>query len=138
VSIIELNRKPSPTDLRWFGFILVVFFGILGTVAWLRFGRLDVAWILWPVGVGLATVYFAVRPLRIPMYLGWMRLFFPLGWTISHAVLLVLYFFVVTPIGLVMRVMRYDPMARRLDPGAPSYWVEHRTGGDPARYLRQF
>jgi hypothetical protein len=72
------------------------------------------------------------------MYLGWMRLFFPLGWTISHAVLLVLYFVVVTPIGLVMRVIRYDPMARRLDPDAPSYWVEHRTGGDSARYLRQF
>jgi hypothetical protein len=33
VSIIELSRKPSDTDLRWFGFIVAAFFGILGTVA---------------------------------------------------------------------------------------------------------
>lgn len=138
MSIVELDRKPTPADLRWFGVIVAVFFGILATVAWLRFDRPDTGRVLGGVGVALAAVYYAVRPLRIPMFLGWMRLFFPLGWTISHVVLLVLYFLIVTPIALVMKIVRYDPMERRLDPEAKTYWVEHRTGEDPARYLRQY
>ena len=86
----------------------------------------------------LPAVYFAVRPFRIPIYLAWMRLFFPLGWTVSHLALAVLYFAVVTPMALVMRLLRYDPMSRRWDASARTYWVEHRTGGEPSRYLRQF
>jgi hypothetical protein len=136
--IVELDRKPTAADLRWFGAVVAAFFGILGAVAWLRFGRADVGQILGAAGGGLASVYYLVRPLRVPMWQGWTRLFFPLGWTVSHLALAVLYFLVVTPIALGMRLVRHDPLARTLDRNAATYWIEHRTGRDPARYLRQY
>lgn len=42
----------------------------------------------------------------------------------ASALLAVVYLLVITPIGLVARVVR-DPLRRRLDPAAPSYW-NHR------------
>ncbi|MGH2570793.1 MAG: SxtJ family membrane protein [bacterium] len=138
MSFVELDRKPTVADLRWFGTVVAAFFGILAAVAWLRFDRPFAAGMLGAAGAGLAAVYYLVRPLRIPMFHGWTRLFFPLGWAVSHLALAVLYFLIVTPIALVLRVVRKDPLARTFDRDAATYWVEHRTGRDPARYLRQY
>ena len=138
MSVLELKGQPSRSDLRWFGPILVVWVAMMGAIAYFRFDAPRVAMILWIAGGVFPLLYFAVPPLRIPLYLGWMRVFFPVGWTISHVVLLVLFYGIVTPTALVMRLVRYDPMKRRWDRAAKSYWTEHRTGGETSRYLRQY
>ncbi|MBM4108330.1 MAG: hypothetical protein FJ255_05885 [Phycisphaerae bacterium] len=72
------------------------------------------------------------------LYTGWMYAALPIGWTISHALLALIYYAVLTPIGLVMRLLGNDPMQRRLDRAATTYWSEHRPPTDPKRYFRQF
>ncbi|MDP6528667.1 MAG: SxtJ family membrane protein [Gemmatimonadota bacterium] len=136
--MIELNRQPSRRDLLWFGVILFVFFGVIGAVARFRFDAPTAGAAMWYAGGVVTAGYFAVDRLRVPIYLGWMRLFFPLGWTISHLVLVVLYFAIMMPIGLLMRIGRYDPLCRRKDPDAPSFWQKRKVAGDSSRYLRQF
>jgi hypothetical protein len=124
--------------LKWFGFILPVFFAMVGSAAYFKLDAQSAAYVLWGVG-GLATALYAfVRPLRFVMYIGWMHLFFPLGWTISHVVLSVLFYGIVTPMAAVMRLIGFDPMKRKLERDAESYWIEEPTGDDPARYLRQY
>ncbi|HEU4365360.1 MAG TPA: SxtJ family membrane protein, partial [Candidatus Krumholzibacteria bacterium] len=76
--------------------------------------------------------------LRMPLYLAWMRVFFPLGWVVSHAILIVIYYAVLTPIGLVLRLVGYDPMRRRFDRGASTYWAEHRSDDDLSQYFRRY
>lgn len=138
MSVIEINRRPSRRDLFWFGFILPVFFAIVGTVARGKLGAPGAGNGLWMAGGILTAAYWLVPPLRIAVYLAWMHVFFPLGWLVSHTVLAVLFFGIVTPMAVVMRLIGRDPMRRRREPGAATYWTEHRTGGDPSRYLRQF
>ena len=48
------------------------------------------------------------------------------------------YFLVITPIGLAMRLAGRDLMSRRFDPGAESYWLPHKADKDAGRYFRQF
>jgi hypothetical protein len=48
------------------------------------------------------------------------------------------YFGVVTPVGLLLRLTGRDPLQRAFDLGRASYWTEHRTGDDPRRYFRQY
>ena len=48
------------------------------------------------------------------------------------------YYFVVTPAGLLLRVLGRDPMKRRFDRAAKSYWRETEKGIEPERYFRQF
>lgn len=136
--MIELDRRPTSRDLLWFRYILPVFFGALGAMLRWKAGHPTAAWGVWGVGLALTATYALVPPLRFPFYQAWMRVFFPLGWTVSHAVLVVVFYGVVTPVALLMKLVRYDPMNRRFDRGSETYWTERRGGGGLARYLRQF
>jgi Saxitoxin biosynthesis operon protein SxtJ len=138
MAVIDINRNPSRRDLTWFGLLLVVFFGLVGALVLWHAQSAIAAWIIWSLGAILGIVYFAVRPLRHPLYIGWMSVFYPIGWTVSHLILGIIFFLVLTPIGLLMRLCGYDPMQRQFEREAPSYWLSHNPTDDTARYFRQF
>jgi len=68
----------------------------------------------------------------------WMTVMYPIGWAISHALLALVYFGWVTPIGLLMRLFGYDPMRRRLTRQKASHWVRRKPIGNINRYFRQY
>ena len=138
MGLIEIKRNPSRRDLAWFGAILAAFCGVVGTVLWWKFGVPRAATIVWGVGLVVAALYYAVRPLRRPIFVGWMYAVFPIGWIISHVILALVYYLVLTPCGLLMRIAGRDPLQRKLDPEAESYWIEHEQMKDRNRYFRQF
>jgi hypothetical protein len=72
------------------------------------------------------------------LYVGWMYAALPMGWTVSHIILGVIFYLVFAPMGLVMRLFGRDAMHRRLDRAAATYWIEHNPAGKPSRYFRQF
>ena len=43
---------------------------------------------------------------------------------ILKGVLLVLFFTVMTPIGLILRILRIDFMQRKLNKNVPTYWIQ--------------
>ena len=57
------------------------------------------------------------------MYVGWMDASWPMGWVFSHVLLGVTYYLVITPIGLILRLLGKDPMRRRFDREAKTYWI---------------
>lgn len=138
MGLIEINKNPSLRELRWFGVILLAFVGFVGVVLRFQFGLDTAAMAVWIAGGALAVAVLLVPPLRKPVYIGWMYAAFPIGWTISHLLLAFTYYLVLTPIGLIMRLVGHDPMTRRLDRAAKSYWVPHDPHGAPERYYRQF
>jgi ABC-type uncharacterized transport system permease subunit len=125
-------------DLRWFGAIFALFFAIVGGLVRWKFGAPAAGTVIWLTAAGLTLLYYAMPPLRRLLYLGWMYVAFPIGWVISHVVLAIVYYLVFTGTGLIMRLLGHDPLQRSFEPDAPTYWVEHRPGGDRARYFRQF
>ncbi len=58
-----------------------------------------------------------------PVYSGWMKLGMLLSKITTTIILGVVFFVVMLPIGLLVRVFRSDPMARKFDAGATSYRV---------------
>lgn len=138
MALLEINRNPSRRDLAWFGAVLLLFF-LVGGGAIGRASHSDVARnILWGAGILAALVYYAAPSLRRPMFVGWMHAAYPLGFVVSHLLLGIVYFGVITPIGLLMRAVGHDPMTRRFDRSAPTYWVERGRVGDVKRYFQQF
>jgi hypothetical protein len=131
------SRAPSEGDLRWFGAILLAFFGLVGAVVGWQSGSLRAAAILWGLGAGLALLYTAIRPLRQPLYRLWMAAVLPIGWLVSNLLLGAVFYLVITPIGLLARAFGRDPLTRRFEPDADSYWIEDDPGGEPGRYYRQ-
>jgi hypothetical protein len=139
MALIELNLNPTRSQLRQFaGIWFPAFWAVVGGMLWYRTGVLPtVVIVLWVVAavISLAGI---INPRWIrPVFITWMRLAYPIGWTVSHLMLAIIYYLAITPIGVLMRLMGRDPMQRRLDRQAPTYWVPHNPGGDMARYFRQ-
>ena len=45
---------------------------------------------------------------------------------------------VVTPVAVIMRICGRDPMLRKFDPSAKTYWIKRTPGDGTERYFRQF
>ncbi len=133
-----LNKNPSRRDLVIFGAALPVFFALIGLVLAHRLGAPPLSWFVWGAGALLTAVYFGFSPVRRPIFVGWAYLVYPIGWTISHLLLLVIYWLVVTPIALLLRLLRHDPLARSFEPSASSYWAVREKTTQVKRYFQQF
>jgi ABC-type uncharacterized transport system permease subunit len=75
--------------------------------------------------------------LRI-VYLGMIYATLPIGIVVSYVILAATYYLVVTPIGLVLRLCGYDPMQRRFDREAKTYWVPREEEAKMDHVFRQF
>lgn len=122
---------------RAFGGLVVVALIILGIADWWREGRIA-AWLLvLALVVLLPTV---LRPsLLAPATRAWLALGAWLHRIVSPITLGVLYFGMITPLALVLRLGRRDVLERRFEPGADTYWIERDPPGpDIAGLPRQF
>lgn len=137
MSLVRINRNPSRRELAVFGLAWLVFFGVLAGAAW-AYGSLRAAGALGAAAV-LVPALGRLRPdLMRLVWLAMAYASYPIGFVISHVILLIVYYLVLTPIGLAMRLAGYDPMNRRFDPGAESYWSPRQAPEDLGRYFRQF
>ncbi|HEX6178508.1 MAG TPA: SxtJ family membrane protein [Thermoanaerobaculia bacterium] len=117
-SLIE-SRAPERKQLVGFGLVMAAAALVL---AWIH-GELDaISFALIAIAVAFALAPFvAPRPLT-PVYRAWMRLAELLGWINTRILLILIFYLVVTPIGLVMRIFRRSPLA--LDERNGTFWSD--------------
>jgi len=127
-----IKTKAEVKELRKFALTLFCALGILGGI--LVWRKHDIGFVLW--GIGSAALLIAwVQPRVLgPVYKYWMKLALALGFISSHVILALLYYFVFTPIGLVMRLLGKNPLVLHLDKGLKSYWI--RKGN--VKYDKQY
>jgi len=138
VALIQIDHNPSRKNLLWFGLLLGLFLTLIGAIARLRFGTPWIANGFFTAAVAITISYYLVPPIRKPVYLAWMCAAFPIGFVMSYVILAVTYFAVFTPIALLLRLLRRDPLERKFDRAATTYWTPHRPAGKVERYFRQF
>ncbi len=129
----------SPTERRQlvtFGVTMALALAVLSAVRVWRRGFDEVA-----VSAIIVAALFALTALLAPdplapLYRWWMRLAEALGWFNTRVLLILIFYLVVTPIGLVMRLLRRSP----LDTAArDSYWTEPpRSSYGDRHYEKQF
>lgn len=78
-------------------------------------------------GIFLLTGLAIPRVLR-PFYVAWMRFASILAWINTRVLLSVFFFLVLTPVGLVMRLLGKDLLDKKIDRAAQSYWVKQPPG----------
>jgi len=138
MSVIRIQRNPSPRQLALFGLVWLVFFGIVGGIVLGRAQSTTAAVAIWAVAAVVPLIGWPVPRFMRLVYLGMSYAAFPIGFVLSHVILAAVYYLVLTPVGLLMRPFGYDPMHRRFDPRAETYWVPRRQNDDVKRYFRQF
>lgn len=138
MAVLDFNFRPSRRDLRlFFGVWLPLFLVVVGGLAAWRHGAVTTAAVILLTIAAISTLLGWIRPQALwIVYLLWLALAFPIGWVVSHLILGFVYFIVLTPVGLVMRAFGYDPMVRRYDRSATTYWVRREPQTDVQRYFR--
>ena len=138
MALIDINWKPNDRQLRQFAIAFLVFAGVAGGVLWWRIGLGWPSKALWIAGPIVAAIGLAFPRAIKPLYLGLTVVAFPIGFVLGYILLGLTYYLVVTPVGLAFRLLGRDPMRRKLDPEASTYWLERRRPEGPGRYFRQF
>lgn len=145
--LVEIDFSPDAKTLRQFGFIAFGGFGALAALAYYEklvfaFGlgdaRLAVAASLGALGL-LALVLGVVAPrANWLLYVGLSVLAFPIGLVLSYVIMGTLYFLIIGPIAIALRLAGRDPMRRAKDPDATSYWTPAHRARDKERYFHQY
>ena len=118
--IPELDRK----GLRKFGLMtgaaVVFIFGLF--FPWV----LDLAWPIWPFFVAALFWSLAlIRPLWLRrIYRAWMRFGLLASRVMTPLVLGIVYFVMISPMAMVMRLLGKDPLRRALDPNQKTYRIK--------------
>jgi hypothetical protein len=136
MSLIRINRNPSGRQLAVFAAAWLVFLGVLGAKEWLRNRGLaaEVLWVL-AAAIPLAGA-FSREALRLA-YLGLSLVTRPIGVIVSFIILAAVYYLALAPIGLTMRLFGHDPLSRKFEPNAPTYWMPRKTVRPVASYFDQ-
>jgi len=138
MALIELRVNPTAKDLKWFGLILLAFFGLVGLLVWRATGSREWPQVIWGAALLVSAAYYLIKPLRQPIFIGWSYVTYPIGWVVSHVLMGIVFFGLFTVAGALMRLFGYDPMTRKIDRSATTYWVKHEDHSDVSYYFRQY
>jgi hypothetical protein len=136
----DLSRSDTPVQQssdRFFGLTFFALFLLLGLWPLLRGGSPHLA--LLAIAAGFLGVALVAPALLGPLNRLWLKFGALLHAITSPIILGVMFFLVITPIGLLMRLVGKDFLRLRFDPSASSYWLRREPPGPEKTSLtRQF
>lgn len=115
--------NPGPAQLRKFGLvsgaIVIALFGV--ALPWL----FDYSWPLWPwILAATLALWALLAPASLfIVYRVWMSFGNVAGWINTRIILGLIFYLVILPIGILLRLFGKDPMARKIDRSSKSYRV---------------
>ncbi len=145
--MVQIDWRPDTKQLRRFGLIAFAVFGLLGgVIRWkgglpaVSFGETApvVASVLWGVGILSAILSLVAPRANLFLYRLLVVVTYPIGFVVSFVLMALVFYGIITPVGLIFRVLRRDPLNRRFDGNTGSYWVPHHQVEELERYFKQF
>ena len=128
--------KTGPRDLRKFGLLVGGVLAALGILYLRRKARYP-----WFLILGIVLLAFGVVLPRVLkyVYIAWMTLAIALGFLMAHVILTLFFFLIITPLGLVARLVGKDFLNLKLDKQAATYWIRREQRiRTQANYEQQF
>jgi hypothetical protein len=120
---------------RSFGLVIGIFLGCVAAVKfWHEQRGTGLAWAI------PALIFVSLAVVR-PAFLSPLnRLWFRLGWLLHKVMnpllMAVMFFLVILPVSVLMRVFHKDPLRLKYDPHAATYWIERRPPGPQPDTMR--
>ena len=139
MKLVDINFSPSKEELLSFGKTMIIGFSIFALIAYFIFGAPKVA-IGFVVFGFFSFVLSFFGKAALAVYLPWMGFAFIMGTIVSNAILALIYFVLITPIGLFFKLTGRDVLNRKFKPGVSTYWsdAQDRDGHSVEDYEKQF
>ena len=122
---------------RNFGLLFAGLFALLGTLSLYQGGT---RWYFWfPLAALFGMFAYAAPAVLAPLNRLWAKFGHLLHTVISPLLLGILFYLCIIPIGFLMRLSGKDPMRRKFEPAAKSYWIVRTPPGPaPETFKNQF
>lgn len=122
----RIPARLTPREGRRFAFTVGLAFLVFAGLSYWRGHNLPPK-ILGGIGVSLLALGVVIPGQLSPVFRAWMGLAHAISLVTTPIFLGLVYFVVITPIALVMRVFGHDPLRRKKRAGG--YWVPMTSGG---------
>lgn len=134
MALLAFNTNPSTRQLRQFGYLCVP---ALPLITWLWSFSLTAT--CWAGGIGglLGIIGLAAPELLKPVFLGLTLITLPIGMVVGEVAMLLIYFGMFLPLGVLFRILGRDGLGRRVKSRADSYWVKRAAPASVKHYYRQ-
>ena len=119
---------------RTFGLVIGAALAVIGILPVLGGG--GVRWWLVAIGGAFALVGLVWPTLLAPLNRLWTRFGLLLSRVTNPIVMALMFFVVLTPSGILMRLFGKDPLRRRFDADATTYWIERDPPGPKGDSMR--
>lgn len=131
------NIKNEKNDFRKFGITIgLVLIIIAGFLFWRGKESFEVILV---IGSALLVLGLVIPIILKPVYWIWMILAVILGWIMTRVILSLLFFVVITPIGLFSRLFGRKFLDLKWDKSSDSYWnIRTTTQSNSEEFERQF
>ena len=114
------NIKSEKSDIRNFGITLgIILLLISGFLFWKEKESYQ---IFSGIGITLTLIAIAIPSVLKPVYWMWMIFGIILGWFMTRVILSLLFYIIITPIGLTLRLFGKQFLELRWDKSKESYW----------------
>jgi phosphotransferase system glucose/maltose/N-acetylglucosamine-specific IIC component len=133
-----IEQKLTKSQRRWFGLSIAAALGLLGLIIGWRLASPRLGSICGGVGLALAVAYYAVPRTQDAIVHGFKILTWPIQFVVSIVLLGVLFFLIMTPIGLLLRLFGRDPLAKRPQAELQTYWSRYPLDKNSSRYFRMY
>ncbi len=139
MSLVSVNWNPDPKSLHGFRLVSVGATLIMATLLY-TLKHVDIRWCVAIAGAGGFIWLSGLVSLKLTryIYVTLTALTLPVGFVVSLVLMGVFYFGLITPLGLVFRLIGRDILCRRFDPEARTYWVDHQQTSNMERYFQRF
>jgi dolichyl-phosphate-mannose--protein O-mannosyl transferase len=129
--------KSEKKELRQFGITMGIVLGLLG---WLLLWR-EKDYYPYFLMLSVVLLFFGlVLPVLLkPLHKIWMTLALLIGWFVTRVIMIILFYLLVTPIGLLARLCRKNFLNTKIDRNVNSYWIPRKPIKlDKKNYENQF
>ena len=119
------KSKIKMSSNRSFG--LVFFFVFFIISIWSFRGDLQQIKIV-PISISLIFLFLGTRNSRIltPLNILWYKFGLFLGSIIAPIVMAIIFFAVITPIGIIMNLIKKDFLGKKIDKNKETYWIKYK------------
>ena len=131
------NIKSGKKELREYALTVGVIYLIILTVA-VFFKHINVSPNLFIAGVAFIVLGLSFPVLYKPFHKIWMAFGIIMGFFVSRLVLTILFYFVLTPMGLIARLLGKDVLNQKIDKNLTSYWHDRGPVKTKASYENQY
>jgi hypothetical protein len=128
-----MERELESKQFRIFGLSVGAALTLVGLWPLLLYGRSPRTWIMLCGLVSMLAALVVPRSLK-PVHRGWMIVGEGVAWLVGRFSLILVYYGLIVPYGIGMRLFGRDPMNRKFEPAAESYRISRESR--PASHMK--